>query len=222
MFFQNQLPLIANVMIVTSCVILLVKYFQQWFHVNKLKSDLKDCEIMLIHRQSEIVTLEQKIFNIIETDLKSYKESTRNLKELIEIKDVILLSKIETLDKINKLIEKDRLKRKSFSEISIKSETEFDDKKRKQLKSAITVLRKLMSNKVSNVNELAFLVEINMLIKNYEEDTIFSDCFFFELNEIVSPTLQIPSVEDVVKYQRSFLSKSTDKLLIGVEKLPNR
>ena len=198
MFFQNQLPLIVNITILMSCIILLVKYFQQWFHLKKLKSDLEDCQIIIHNRKGEVVTLQQQIFDF-DNNLKSYKESTRNLKELIEIKDVILLSKIETLDKINKLIEKDRLKRKSFSEISIKSETEFDDKKRKQLKSAITVLRKLMSNKVSNVNELAFLVEINMLIKNYEEDTIFSDCFFFELNEIVSPTLQIPSVEDVVK-----------------------
>lgn len=183
MFFQNQLPLVLDIVVAVSTIVLVVKYIMNQNLIKKLKSDLENRELTVLHQKNEILGLKELISDNV-SDLDSYRESFNNLENKIKFRE-------KTLDLIQKLIEKDRLKRKTFSDISLNSENELDDKKRKQLKSAITTLKKLMSNKIDNVNDLAFLVEVNMLIKNYEEDSLFTSCFFFELNNILSSTMEI-------------------------------
>lgn len=181
MFFQNQLPLVLDIVVAVSTIVLVVKYIMNQNLIKKLKSDLENRELTIFYQKNEILSLKELISDNV-SDLDSYRESFNNLENKIKFKE-------KTLDLIQKLIEKDRLKRKTFSDISLNSENELDDKKRKQLKSAITTLKKLMSNKIDNVNDLAFLVEVNMLIKNYEEDSLFTSCFFFELNNTVNSEL---------------------------------
>lgn len=181
MFFQNQLPLVFEIVVAVSTIVLVVKYIMNQNLIKKLKSDLENRELTVLHQKNEILGLKELISDNV-SDLDSYRESFNNLENKIKFRE-------KTLDLIQKLIEKDRLKRKTLSNISLNSENELDDKKRKQLKSAITTLKKLMSNKIDNVNDLAFLVEVNMLIKNYEEDSLFTSCFFFELNNTVNSEL---------------------------------
>lgn len=183
MFFQNQLPLVLEIVVAVSTIVLVVKYIMNQNLIKKLKSDLENRELTVLHQKNEILGLKELISDNV-SDLDSYRESFNNLENKIKFRE-------KTLDLIQKLIEKDRLKRKTLSNISLNSENELDDKKRKQLKSAITTLKKLMSNKIDNVNNLAFLVEVNMLIKNYEEDSLFTSCFFFELNNILSQNSEV-------------------------------
>ena len=190
MFFQNQLPLVLDIVVAVSTIILVVKYIMNQSYIKKLKLDIEDQKLEILHRKSDIIALKSDLEKyesanyVNEMEVKSYKESFNQLNNKIKFRE-------KTLDLIQKLIEKDRLKRKTLSDISLNSENELDDKKRKQLKSAITTLKKLMSNKIDNVNDLAFLVEVNMLIKNYEEDSLFTSCFFFELNNTVNSTMEI-------------------------------
>lgn len=181
MFFQNQLPLVLEIVVAVSTIVLVVKYIMNQFYIGRLKSDLENHESMILQQKSEIIAL-KKIISNNKSELESYEESFNQLNNKIKFRE-------KTLDLIQKLIEKDRLKRKTLSNISLNSENELDDKKRKQLKSAITTLKKLMNNKIDNVNDLAFLIEVNMLIKNYEENSLFTSCFFFELNNTVNSEL---------------------------------
>ena len=183
MFFQNQLPLVLEIVVAVSTIVLVVKYIMNQNLIKKLKSDLENRELTVLHQKNEILGLKELISDNV-SDLDSYRESFNNLENKIKFRE-------KNLDLIQKLIEKDRLKRKTLSNISFNSENELDDKKRKQLKSAITTLKKLMSNKIDNINDLAFLVEVNMLIKNYEEDSLFTSCLFFELNNILSQNSKV-------------------------------